>query len=298
VKNKILIFGAGTIGVFIGTKLKDAGFDITLKGRKRLDQLNDIIHINDSVQTELPHRADRLDNTKFDVIFVTVKLYDLLPALEEISSRHISYDTLVLTQNGIQTDKILDGSDRKKIVKIAIFEGYTIASKDKILAQDNLRGWQLNESSGSESILEILGKAGIKAEISKNFDTIKAEKMLINCSVSALSIIKDKTIGNLMNDSEDRSVVIKLIDETYSVLCAKYNMRPLDQVRQITIASLEANASHYPSLYQDFKRGEKTELDYFNGQIIQWAKELNIPVHVSEEIYNKAKQILGSNTRS
>ena len=232
------------------------------------------------------------------MIFVTVKLYDLLHALEEIDSRRISYDALILTQNGIITDKILDGSDREKIVKIAVFEGYTIASKDKIVAQKNTRGWQLNESSWSKSVCDILNKAGIKAEINKSFDTIRAEKMLINCSVSALSIIRNKTIGDLLSDENDKQTVIKLIDETYSVLSIKYKMRPLDLLRQITITSLEENSSHFPSLYQDFKRGERTEIDYFNGQIIQWAKELNIAVPTSEEIYNKALKILNKATNS
>jgi 2-dehydropantoate 2-reductase len=140
----------------------------------------------------------------------------------------------------------------------------------------------------------MLNKAGIKAEINKSFDSVKAEKMLINCSVSTLSVIKDKTIAGLLSDSNDRETVIKLIDETYSILSVKYKMRPLDQLREITLKLLERNGSHFPSLYQDYKRGERTELDYFNGQIIRWAKELNIAVPTSEEIYQEAKQIINS----
>jgi len=40
---KILIFGAGSVGTFLGTKLHAVGHQVLLYGRRKLDNLSDIL---------------------------------------------------------------------------------------------------------------------------------------------------------------------------------------------------------------------------------------------------------------
>jgi len=290
-KEKILIFGAGAVGVFIGTRLKGAGFDVALYGRKRLHQLSETIQINDEAKTTLPQKLEVLNVKEFDVIFVTTKLYDLPAALKEIRKNGITFNALALTQNGVISKSMLEGCDADKVVRIAIFEGYAISGNDRIDAQDNIRGWQVEDTVRGKQIAHILNQSRIKAETNEHLSEIKAEKLIINCAISALSVIKDKTIGGLLHDPDSRKAVISLIDETYSVLSLQYHLPSLEKVREETLLQLENNSSHHPSLYQDFKQGEKTEIDYFNGQILQWARESNVQVPITESVYEQFKRL-------
>jgi len=288
-EKKILVYGAGTIGTYLGTKLKDAGFDVILHGRKRLNAMNEIIHINDEPETHLPKKSENITDEHFDILFVTTKLYDLSEVLKEIKDNNITYDIIVFIQNGIISDEILKDIEKKKIVLVSISEGYSISGNDKIVAQKNNQGWHIDTNIGGPTIKGVLDKAGILGKIDTDFSRVKAEKMIVNCSVSALSVIDDKTISELLENPTDRARVIDLIDETYNVLSMKYLMPVLEEVREKVLKLLASNGAHYPSLYQDFKRNKKTEIDYFNGQIVKWAKEENIPVPVSELVLKEYK---------
>ena len=81
---KILIYGAGSIGIFLGPSLFAKGHDVTLFGRRKLERLHDSILIN-GVLHETPPRIYTLPrDEKYDAIFVTTKLYDSEKALTQI----------------------------------------------------------------------------------------------------------------------------------------------------------------------------------------------------------------------
>ncbi len=284
---KILIFGAGTLGTYIGTKLKDGGFDVILYGKKMLENLDQIIHINNEIKTSLPKRDKNINDEHYGVIFVTTKLYDLGKALKEIIEKNITYDVIVFIQNGFISEDLLEDIDKNKIVLISIIEGYVIKGKNKIISQLNSYGWFIKPSEQADLIRNILNRSCIVAQISLDYFRIKAEKMIVNCTVSALSVLADKTIGGLLDT--DSKTLLSLIDETYLVLSSRYPMYPHDETVGLILKQLEENKSHYPSLHQDFKRHKRTEVDYFNGRIIEWAKEKGIDVPVNEKVFREFK---------
>lgn len=294
IKKRILIYGAGATGIFIGTKLQNAGFEVYLHGRNKLNIFEDYVKLNNSKYI-LPKKDDELVKEHFDFIFVTTKLYDLENALKEIKEYNLSYDVIVLSQNGIIEDNMLKSLDKNKLCNMIIFEGYSIDPLHKsILAQKNTKGWQLDNNINSNKVKYILNKARIVAKINSKFSSIKAEKMIVNCAISAICLIRNKNIGEVLRNKEDRQKVISMIHEAYEVLSKRYPLRSVKDIKKDILVYLEENGDHYPSLYQDFIQDKKCEIDYFNGQLIKWAKKENIKVNINEHIYADALKLIRS----
>ena len=57
---KILVFGSGSIGTFLGTKLYAAGHNVLLYGRRKLESLKEQILINGDVYQLPPNAGARL----------------------------------------------------------------------------------------------------------------------------------------------------------------------------------------------------------------------------------------------
>ena len=77
---KILVFGAGSIGLFLGTKLHASGYMVEIYGRRKLNNLFEEVLINQT-KYPAPPRIYQLYPNDYDIIFMTVKLYDIQSAL-------------------------------------------------------------------------------------------------------------------------------------------------------------------------------------------------------------------------
>lgn len=286
-KENVLIYGAGTIGTYVGTKLSNASFNVVLYGKDRLNTLKNVININDSEQLNLPPKVVDITNQNYNIVFVTTKLYDLKQALSEIKEKGLIYNSIVFIQNGIIPDVFFSGLEKEKIVQISISDGCTFVGDDKIITQPNIKGWSINISKNAGSIKSILNESGIISEIKGDFLEIQIEKMIVNCAISIVSVLEDKTIGGLINNKNSLATVNDLIDEVYNVLSHKFKIGKFELVKERVVNILKDNSSHYPSLHQDFKQNRKTEAEYFNWQIIGWAKEQGIDVPVNEKIYSE-----------
>ena len=87
---KILIYGVGGIGGFLGSKVIEETINLTFMARgKRYDFLKKnglILKSNQGNSSKNIHVINKIDpDSKFDYIFSTVKLYDFDDSLKEIS---------------------------------------------------------------------------------------------------------------------------------------------------------------------------------------------------------------------
>jgi len=81
--------------------------------------------------------------------------------------------------------------------------------------------------------------------------------------------------------------VEKVIDEVIAV--AEKEGYPIQREKVIRTINRLHQYKNYSSMYQDVKKGKKTELDYITGAIIQRAKKHNIPVPMNEFLYDSIK---------
>jgi 2-dehydropantoate 2-reductase len=290
-KLSILIYGAGSIGVFLGAKLSEKGCEITLFGRRKLKRLHDSILINGDLY-KTPNRTYALEShKKYDYIFITTKLYHSVDALRELRDKDISSDVLVLIQNGLVDEETLtDFRSHPGFVTVSVFEGYHLL-ENQLLATKSGIGWQTENTPLGIKLRDLLEFAGIHAVAVDNLDSIRSEKMILVNAVGALSALEKKTLGELVTDSATKKIVDALIDESYAVLKDDHNLRRLFWVKRRFYKTINQVKTHYSSMYQDVLSGRENEIEYLNGYIVRLGLHKGIPTPMNKQIYERIKAL-------
>lgn len=290
-KPKILIYGAGSIGTYLGTKLFSAGDDVKMIGGRKLKNAGKFVLVN-SDTCEVPPTIDELDEEQeYDIIFVTTKLYDVKEAINDINRHKLRPKTIVFIQNGLVDENFYSAiKDDTELATISVFDGYRLTDNELAANKSNL-GWQIDASVAGEKISELLKSAGVDCNTNPEIERIRAEKMVISCAVNALSALENKTVGELSLDEGSRDKMNAIIEEAYAVLKDEYELTEMEEFKRLFYEIIEQYKTHYSSMYQDIQSGRETEIDFLNGFITRKGKENGIETPINEDIYRKIKEL-------
>ena len=282
---KILVFGAGSVGMFLATRLYAVGHQVFLYGRRKLDSLDKEIFINGKIY-QVPPRCYQLQaNDDYNAIFVTTKLYDIKNALAEIRKYNLKFQIVVFIQNGIVEPGFYEGfQNHLGFTTISVFNGYHLTDNQLLVKESNI-GWQLEDSLTGQKIYELFKEAGIQCDIAPNISQIRAKKLIVNSALNTLSAIEKKTIAELIADRNSKKIVDGIIQECWSVLKEDYHLPNLTSIRQTIYKLIVQVGEHYSSMYQDLISGRKTEVEFLNGLIIRLGLEKGIPTPYNQEVY-------------
>ncbi len=286
----ILIIGAGSIGVYLGVMLHKKGFNVDLVGRKKLEELNDSVKIKNKNYV-LPNKLFELPKRKkYDLIFVVTKLYDYPKVIKKIKENEIKSPILVGIQNGlVDNEKYKKLFKNTEILTISVFGGYRLDGGE-IFVNPTKVGWKIDDSKEGKMVCKILSKSKIKCKADSNIKNIRAEKTIVNCCLNALCAIKNKSLKNLFSNKSTKNRVDKLFYETYNILKKEYNLDNPEKLRK-NMYKHWSKVDHYSSTHQDCNSGKKTEIDFFNGYVVELGKKYNLPYEENEKIIKELKLI-------
>ncbi len=281
-KKRILICGAGSIGVYLGTMLYNSGHEVKLFGRKKLREVGDCIKINGKIH-KVPEKLFRMPkNHETDVIFITTKLYDFEPMLFLIKNRHVKYSSIAAIQNGLLDLAKYKHTLGKNILPIVVFSGFNL-SKGNLAVKPTKTGWIVENSSSGRKISALLRSTGISCNPKKNFHSLRAEKIIINCCLNALSAIENKPFRDLFKKTKIRERIHNLFVETYNIVRKKYALRNRKNIKKDIIQNW-ANLAHYSSTHQDIKSKGKHEIPFLNGYVVKLGKKYGLPTENNQRI--------------
>lgn len=290
-KNKVLIFGAGSIGIFLGTKLYKAGYDVTLFGNRKLKNINETILINNEIY-KTPPRIYELKSAKtYDTIFVTTKLYDSKFVIQEIKRLNLKPKLLVFIQNGLVEDSFYEGLESYSgFVTLSIFEGYRLI-ENQLVVSTSLLGWQTENNDAGKMVCEYLKNAGICCNASADLASLRAEKMMMVNAVGTLSALEKKTVGELVKKRKTKKIIEGILQESYNVLVKDYKLPSFEIIRERFYKTISELSSHYSSMYQDITSGRKTEIEFLNGLIVKLGNKYNIDTPQNRLLYEEIVKI-------
>ncbi len=287
---KILIFGAGSIGTYLGTLLCAKEHDVYLLGRRKLEKLHETILIGETPY-KLPRRIYKLPKSgKFDFIFITSKLYDLENNLKLIVENNIQSKYLVSIQNGIVEESLYKPYTKdREFTSVSVYEGYRLI-ENQLVSSQSKEGWKTDDSPTGKRVSMLLQEAGINCTSEPNLESLKAEKTIMNCSINLLSAIEKKTFFELLKRKKSKEKIDKLFDESYNVLKNHTKLRPIKELKKV-FHDIVTPMRHYSSTYQDAISKRKTEIDFLNGLIIKLGKKYSVPTPENEGILKEFFEI-------
>jgi len=288
-KKRVLICGAGSVGVYIGVKLSSNGHHVDLFGRRKLKETEEEITINDE-KFKVPKRLFNLPkNQKYDFVFLTTKLYDLEQMVNQIKKSHIRYIHVVGIQNGLVDTSKYSKQLNKIIVPIVVFSGFNL-KKDRIIVNPTSVGWKTEYSKEGKEISRFLHETGIPCAPDKKFDSLRAEKAIVNSCLNALSAIEKKPFKKLFEVKKTRERIDKLFWESYKILEKEYKLDKLESMRRKMFEHW-SNLNHFSSTYQDVVSGRKNEACFFNGYLVNIGEKNGCQVEENKKIMEEINKI-------
>ncbi len=307
---KILSFGAGAIGTYIGGSLALAGHEVVFverpevaealserglrldlsldKRRKTLDA--DLIPAADLVFADSLERA--LDYGPFDVALFALKSYDTESALAGIKPFVEKMPPVLCLQNGVDNEpaiaKIL-GSENVIAGTVTSAIGRRDAGD---IALEKLRGIGIADVHPlSRRLVTAMNEALLNAKLYPRAADMKWSKMLTNLVGNATSAILDMSPAELFARDDLYAFEMRMLREALAVMDAQ-DIRVVDlpgtPVRLLGFAAkgpkwlrpLAAKklgggrGGKMPSLHIDLHSGRgKSEVEYLNGAVQRAGKE-------------------------
>jgi len=331
---RILLVGAGSIGAFFGSRLatvsnvavsalcrsnyqvvKDHGFKITSP-----------IFGNVTFRPEyvFGRPSDALKSRqRWDFLLVATKaLPDVSDDSSLIEGLVGSKTTIVLMQNGLGVEEPY----RKRFPKATILSGVTMASTAQpspgVIKHNRWTstsiGYYLTRGDCSSqrdldiedarkqvaTFVELLKAGGIEdtdAHDHDNMQFVRWHKTAINCAMNPSSVLSGGAGNQMMALDQDLNEhvqgVMNEVLRAASVVLGK--PVPFDELRLLrpeqVLASVAKNTSgSRPSMWQDWEKGYKMELEVILGSPIKMAREKGIQLPRTQTMYallKKAQQM-------
>ncbi|MFZ5802700.1 MAG: ketopantoate reductase family protein [Candidatus Omnitrophota bacterium] len=320
---KILVFGAGAIGLAFGGFLsrehevalvgRRSYLDLIRKGGLRVTGIWGR-HTFRSFALFEDAEAVRKAGLKFDLILVTVKSYDTQAAALALK-KNLSPETIVLSlQNGLGNIETLEKYlPRPRILAGRVIFGVELkpvrhgakAAEIKVTvcaqptAVGEVRGKKITPRV--RRIVRAMARAGIPAVTTHDVRRLLWAKVVYNSALNPLASLMDCHYGALGEDPSTRLAMDRVITEVYAVATrAGLTLKPsrVEAYRRFFYGKLLPKTYyHHPSMLQDLKRGKRTEIESLNGEVARIGKRYGVPTPVNEwlaELIRKKEKVFSA----
>jgi 2-dehydropantoate 2-reductase len=302
----IAIAGAGAMGGRIGTQIKKAGYNLTLIDYwdEHINKINDEgLEIKTETSTynvNITAKKPSEVNEQYDLLIILTKAMDSSAMINALYDRNaIKESTAILTMmNGLGHDERFAEVVPKSQIFLAVTMWTAGLRGPGQLLLEGSGTIELQRADGeadnrTEEINKIFNEAGLNSVISDNVFISIWSKATLNSVLNPLCTILDKRIGELGAYDQARAMIQPLIEEIVSVANARnVDINTADMIHKIEAAYPESTQGlHYPSMHQDLHKGRLTEIDFLNGQIAKYGKDLNIPTPLNEMLTHQVHEL-------
>lgn len=285
--------GAGAVGCYYGGLLALAGYQVTLIGRQNLVESVSskgglLLERNGEIETiglSAFKSAEAVSNA--DLILFTVKSGDTDSAARIIAP-YIRPDTVVLSmQNGISNSDRISKYLKCQVIPVVVYVGAEIVQPGHVRYRG--RGELVfPEGETSSHIVSLFEHANISATMSAQAEVEMWSKFVVNCCINAISALTRQSYDKIAAQEGAKELVHATMQECIHVAdsCGINLPETLwDAVWGVVLTMVGQRSS----TAQDLMRGNRTEIDYLNGEIVQLAKKFGIDVPINNALWVMVK---------
>jgi 2-dehydropantoate 2-reductase len=323
---RFLVAGAGAIGAYIGARLAQAGFDVTLFARgphlRAMQEHGVQVKSAEGDFTARPRIVGALEEAgAVDVVFLGVKAHALIQLVPQLKPVLGPNTTVVSTQNGIpwwyfqgfggEWDGLrLERVDPGGVISAAIAARSVVGSIIYFATEISSPGViqhiegnriSMGEPDGTRSerirqIAEALIASGLRCPVTTRIRHEIWVKVLGNASFNPVSALTRATLAQMVRDPGVSSVIRSIMQEVEAV-SQKLGMELPVSIDQ-RIAGAEKVGEHKTSMLQDLEAGRPMELEAIIGAVVELGERVGLPMTCTRTVYNCTKLLAQSAAQS
>ena len=304
---RFAIVGAGGIGGGYGAALAKAGEDVTFIARGahlaamkdkglRVEGGRGDTHVTPAQATDDPGTVGPVD-----VVLFCVKLWDVERAGEQIKPL-VGKDTAVVTlQNGIDAHERLIPILGERAVMPGVANISAVIAEPGVIRQTgNLMRMVFGELDGAgsargEALAATCARAGIDGVLSTAILTDLWMKFILLASNASMMALARLPIGHLRDDPDIAPYFVAAYEEVAAVGRAAGIALPDDAVERTLGFNRNAPAHLMASMGGDLLRGNRIELPWLSGKVIELGRKHGVPTPTHAFMYAMLKPyVLGT----
>jgi 2-dehydropantoate 2-reductase len=297
---QVLMVGAGSVGGFFGAHLAKSNPNVSFLLRPKtlaaVKQHGLTIRSATGSFTVRPRAtSDPRELPTPDLIILSVKAYDLEEVMAQLEPVMTDRTTILTLQNGVDTEDRLIARVRRDCVVGGVAFIYSKIAAPGVIDHYKKGTVAIGELMGHKSprlwaIAEIFKQAGIPCQLTDDIRRTKWEKMCWNCVFNPLTVIIDDKVAKALDHPEMLWVIHQIVGEVAAVAAAVKVPLASDMAEKVVRWTEELRDIH-TSMYDDWKAGRPTEIDYLNGYIAKLGRELGIPTPLNDALTAMVKTI-------
>lgn len=316
---RILIYGAGSLGTALGAFLTKEGRDVTLVSRNRahVQALRERgAHITGAAELHQRVKAcvpEELEGEYGLIVLLTKQLQNRDTAL--FLQKHLSRDGLLITgQNGIPEPLLAEilGPERVAGCPVAWGARQTGPGEVCLTAKSGPFGFGLGGLEGlpEEKLRRAqqwLGKE-CGAPLCRDILGLRWSKLAINAAFTGVGSCLGMSFGEVARDRKARELALRTVRECIrvcraaGVTIAPVQGLPLQRLfdfegpvkkavaMAIVPVAMKKHGSTWPSMLQDMEKGKPCEIDAVNGLVCRWGERWGVDTPVNRRIVEIVKR--------
>ncbi|MFX0032422.1 MAG: ketopantoate reductase family protein [Candidatus Hodarchaeota archaeon] len=278
-----------------GLKINQKGFIRIIQNIKAFKNLDDYLF------------SLKKKKSVFDYLFLTTKTYDIEKAMSMYKKIIDDARWLIILQNGIGNEEVVKKLfKRDNLIRIITSHGASLEKPGYVchigfgftyIGAPFLGHKQIYEEetkSDINLIVNLIKLSGIEILLVHNIIAKSWGKAFVNIGINALGTLTRLKNGQLLEFEALKKLMSKVVKEALKVAeLINIDLDKKDYI-ELTYQVAKETYNNKNSMLQDILKGRKTEIDFLNGRIVKYAKELGIEVPINEILTILIKSLEGS----
>ena len=314
---KILVYGAGAVGGYLGGKLLQSGHNVTLVARSVTAELisKHGLQLVENGKTAVlqPRLATTIAQafqmeSAYDLIIMGMKSYDIKKALDPLVAFCDAPNMVITTQNGIGVERpLIRQYGAEHVIAGSVTVPISKEFSHKLVVEKGGRGLGLAPTQAKQPIkqwVQLFHQAGIKTVAVKNYQAMKWSKAFLNIVGNATAAILNRSPGRIYRSDALFRLEMRMLMETLAVMEAlklplvdlpgASSKRLAFGVRRVpdwllqpilTPVVSQGRGGKMPTFHIDLSLGKgKSEVTYHNAAIAAAGKANGVPTPVNQAL--------------
>jgi len=298
---RIAVVGAGGVGGGFGAALARAGADVTFIARGahlaamkarglRIEGGRGDTHLVPTQATDDPRTVGPVDFVLF-----CVKLWDVESAGEHIKPLVGPNTAVIPLQNGIDApERLLPILGPQAVMGGVAQISASIVEPGVVRQVGTFMRMLFGELDGSrsargEALLEMCSKAGFDVVLSDQIVTELWMKFILLATNASLLALVRQPIGKVRDDPDLQQQWVAAYSEVIAVGKARGVKLPADALDRMLAFNTGAPPAMKPSMALDLERGNRIELPWLGGKVVELGRQLGVPTPSHSLMYAALK---------
>ncbi len=306
----IVVAGAGAVGCFVGGLLAAAGRDVRLLARARMVEeigahglrLTDFAGLEAVAAPEASAQPEILANA--DIVLVSVK-GGATQEMGRLVARHAPERSVIVSlQNGVGNADVLRQTLPGRDVRAGVV-GFNVVAQGEGRFHRSTSG-EIMIEAGPGDLAGLLEVPGLEVDEHSGIEALQWGKLVLNLT-NAVNALSGLSLRDMLLDRGWRRVMAAQIREALAVLkTAGIEVRvpakapgwvipwilrlPTPVFARVAAPMLTVDALARTSMVADLESGRKTEIDHFQGKILELGRAHDVQVPVNARVLELVKQ--------